>query len=104
MKLRSHDEFVEWFKIVIIPSMMQRIRRRGLPFVYEIHQCGLPPCFREAPRPELCSTSFIQWCNGIVSLLGHSWKYRVDDVECRREARLLGVAQKCAVFERTQHI
>ena len=26
--------------------------RRRLPFVHEIHQCGLPPHFKKAPRPE----------------------------------------------------
>ena len=35
---------------------MQRYRMRQ---AYEIHQCGLPPRFKKAPRPEPCSTSYV---------------------------------------------
>ena len=41
-------------------SFVEKAPRRGrrrLPFVYEIHQCGLPPRVKKAPRPEPCSTS-----------------------------------------------
>ena len=31
--------------------------RRRIPFVYEIHQRGLPPRLKKAPRPKPCSTS-----------------------------------------------